>query len=121
VADVELRDAAGRASSVFRTGAPLQVVVEVRAQRAAELALELRAQDGSRVYRSVHELAPGSAQLAFDVSELPLLGGDYDLALGAAGEPPERTVRFSVASDSPSEGIVDLGGTWSSLARVPAP
>jgi hypothetical protein len=119
VADVELRDAAGRTTAVFRSGGAFQAVVEVRARRPGSLALELRAQDGTRVYRSVHPIQDGSAQLAFDVPELPLLGGDYDLALGAADGPLERTVRFSVASEQPADGIVDLGGTWTSLARVP--
>jgi hypothetical protein len=121
VADVELRDAAGRTTAVFRSGGAFQVVVEVRARRPGSLALELRAQEGTRVYRSVHPVPAGSAQLAFDVPELPLLGGDYDLALGGADGPLERTVRFSVASEQPADGIVDLRGTWTSLARVPTP
>jgi ABC-type polysaccharide/polyol phosphate transport system ATPase subunit len=119
VADVELRDAAGRTTAVFRSGGAFQVVVEVRARRPGSLALELRAQEGTRVYRSVNPVPAGSAQLAFDVPELPLLGGDYDLALGGADGPLERTVRFSVASEQPADGIVDLRGTWTSLARVP--
>jgi ABC-type polysaccharide/polyol phosphate transport system ATPase subunit len=119
VTDVELRDAAGRTSAVFRTGGALQVVVGVTAPQAGALALEVRAGDGARVYRSVHQLDAGPGQLAFDVPELWLLGGDYDLALGPAGGPIERTVRFSVASHVAASGIVDLRGTWTSLSEVP--
>jgi len=120
VTDVELRDAAGRTSSVFRTGGSLHVVVGVKAPRPGVLALEVRAGDGARVYRSAHQVGPGPTQLAFDVPELPLLGGDYDLALGPADGPIERTVRFSVASQDPeASGIIDLHGAWSALTQVP--
>jgi ABC-type polysaccharide/polyol phosphate transport system ATPase subunit len=125
VSDVELRDAAGRGSSVFSSGARLQVIVAVRARRPVEtpvLALELRAQDGTRVYRTTHpfELDPdGSVQLAFEIPALNLLGGDYDLALGAGHESEaaliERTVRFSVAREPGDEGIVALRGEWRSM------
>ncbi len=121
IVDLELRDGAGRTSSVFRTGGPFQVVVALRARRALKLALELRSQNGTRVFGSVHEVEAGPAQLAFEVPELPLLGGDYDLALGSADGPLERTVRFSVASDLEADGIVDLRGSWSALEEVPAP
>jgi len=126
VADVELRDEAGRTSSVFRTGQPLQVHVELRArgpvQRPA-LTLELRAGSGERVFRSATPIeldGGGTARLAFEVADLALLGGDYDLSLGtAAGSEQavlERTVRFSVADSPGVEGILDLRGTWRSLA-----
>jgi ABC-type polysaccharide/polyol phosphate transport system ATPase subunit len=121
VADVELRDAEGRTTAVFRSGGVFQLVVGVQARRPGELILELRAQDGTRIYRSVHAVPSGGSLLAFDVAELPLLAGDYDLALGAADGALERTVRFSVAGEQPADGIVDLGGSWSSLTEVPAP
>jgi hypothetical protein len=84
----------------------------VRAREPAVLALELRSQDGTRIYRSTHLLEAGPAQLAFDVPELPLLGGDFDLALGPSDGPAERTVRFSVAGEHGAEGIIDLRGSW---------
>jgi ABC-type polysaccharide/polyol phosphate transport system ATPase subunit len=126
VSDVELRDSAGRPSSVFASGAALQVIAAVRARRpveAATLALELRAQDGTRVYRTTHpfELDPdGSAQLAFEIPALNLLGGDYDLALGAGHGSEaaliERTVRFSIAREpNGDEGIVALRGEWRAM------
>jgi hypothetical protein len=59
----------------------------------------------------------------FEIEDLALLGGDYDLVLGAApgGEAavPERTVRFSVARSAEAEGVVDLRGTWRSTAPAP--
>jgi lipopolysaccharide transport system ATP-binding protein len=125
VSDVELRDGAGRPSSVFPSRAPLQAIVAVRARRQTEapiLALELRAQDGTQVYRTTHpfELDPdGTAQLAFEIPSLNLLGGDYDLAAGAGHRSEaaliERTIRFSVAREPGDEGIVALGGEWRSM------
>ena len=126
VRDVELLDELGRAGSVFRTGRSMQVRVALRATRAivrGSLTLELRSGGGERVFRAATPIelgADGSARLAFEIPDLALLGGDYDLALGAAGEAedpsPDRTVRFSVAHTDGPEGIVDLGGTWRSLA-----
>jgi len=63
--------------------------------------------------------ADGTAQLAFEVSALNLLGGDYDLALGAGhgaeAALAERTIRFSVAREEGPEGIVALDGSWRSM------
>jgi len=114
VVDVELRDGAGRAASVFHAGAPLRVVVGVRASAHVEnprLALEFRAQDGASVFgteTSIEFAADRTAELVFEIPQLSLLGGDYDVVLGAPE--PARTVRFSVAREP-----VDLGGSW----RVP--
>jgi ABC-type polysaccharide/polyol phosphate transport system ATPase subunit len=125
VVDVELRDGAGRASSVFRSGAPLQVVVALRARVAVErgvLTLEVRSQAGETVFRTSTELSlrrDATTQLVFEVPSLALLGGDYDLSLsaaeGSAGAPLDRTTRFSVAHEPGAEGVVDLRGTWSEL------
>jgi ABC-type polysaccharide/polyol phosphate transport system ATPase subunit len=125
VADVELRDELERPSAVFRTGGAMQLHVGLRARRALQrgaLRVELRAGDGTRLFRtdvSVELDAAGSARMAFDVPDLALLGGDYDLALGAAaaGEEPsvERTLRFSVADSGGPAGIVDLRGSWRTL------
>jgi ABC-type polysaccharide/polyol phosphate transport system ATPase subunit len=130
VADVELRDGAGRASTVFRTGSPLHIAVELRSRAPAahsELALEIRSGDGSRVFATstVTELtAKASTKLVFEIPSLALLGGDYDvsLAAGERGVDPglDRTVGFSVAAEASAQGIVDLRGSWRSLepARV---
>ncbi len=129
VLDVELRDREGRTSAVFRSGSALQVIAAVRAAKpVAEpvLELELRAQDGTRVYRTTHAFEldrDGTAQLAFEIPELNLLGGDYDLALGAGHEGaaavPDRTIRFSVAREEGAEGIVALRGDWRAMTGAP--
>jgi ABC-type polysaccharide/polyol phosphate transport system ATPase subunit len=129
VSEVELHDATGRACSVFRSGDQLRVLVGLRAHTGIEhpeLILELRSQDGTRVFRTrtLFELGrDGAAQLAFDVPRLALLGGDYDLALAATDEPEDevpfdRTVRFSVAQVPGAEGIVDLRGEWQPVAPL---
>ena len=126
VTDLELRDELGRPSGVFRTGQAMQVHVALRTRRALDrgaLMLELRAGSGERVFRAgapVELAADGTARLVFEIPELALLGGDYDMTLGAGGGPeeeplPDRTVRFSVARLEGAEGIVDLRGTWRSL------
>jgi hypothetical protein len=120
VASVELRDGFGRASSVFRSGAPLNVFLGLRAADAvqrSELVLELRSQEGARVFRTTTVIEFGAdrqAQVAFEIPDLALLGGDYDLLLGAPS--PDRTVRFSVASEPGPEGVVDLRGSWRALS-----
>jgi hypothetical protein len=77
------------------------------------------------IFRTTHRAefgAAGNAQLAFDVEDLALLGGDYDLLIGAAaadGEAAfERTARFAVAREPGSEGLIDLRGSWRSLASI---
>jgi hypothetical protein len=103
-------------------------VAELRARgdvRLTTLALEVCAGSGVVLFRSSREVAlgdEGRATVAFKVPAVRLLGGDYDLALGAAAadEEPvmERTVRFSVVSDSEAEGLVDLGGRWETVTRA---
>jgi lipopolysaccharide transport system ATP-binding protein len=123
VSEVELRDELGRVSSVFHNGQPMQVHVEVRGHAAVEqakLALEVRLDDGTRIFATSTpvELASGAtARIAFEIGDLALLGGDYDLVLGAGTDDaaPERTVRFSVAQTAENQGVVDLRGSWRSL------
>lgn len=120
VADVELRDGAGRAGTVFRTAAPMLVAVELRHNAPvahAELALEIRSGEGHRVFATTTEAS--GTRLVFEIPALPLLGGDYDLSL-AAGEPGvdprvDRTVGFSVAAEPGAEGLVDVRGRWRAL------
>ena len=128
VMDVELRDEAGRASSVFKTGQAVAVHVGLRAAGATRdpvLALEIRSADGGLVFRTITpiELGPEScARMAFEIPDLALLGGDYDIALGAGTESEaaalERTLRFSVARSEGAQGVVDLRGSWRSLATA---
>jgi ABC-type sulfate/molybdate transport systems ATPase subunit len=128
VREVQLRDAAGRSATVFRAGEPMRIVANLKARApvaGARLELELRAGDGMRLFRTATELtldADGSTTIAFDVPQLRLLGGDYDLILSAGAElSPDRTVRFSVVSESAAQGIIDLGGSWQPLAPAQAP
>jgi ABC-type polysaccharide/polyol phosphate transport system ATPase subunit len=128
VREVELRDELDRSASVFRTGQPLQIHVELRGDQdiaEADLKLEIRLGTGTQIFATTTRagLGPGGvARLAFEVPDLSLLGGDYDLVLGAASageEPvPDRTVRFAVAHSEPHEGVVDLRGAWRSLAEA---
>jgi ABC-type polysaccharide/polyol phosphate transport system ATPase subunit len=128
VTDVELRDAAGRPATVFRSGAPMRIVLAVQGHESlseARLTLELRGGVGLRLFATETELAldgAGGAAMVFEIPALTLLGGDYDLVLSAGGlDHPDRTVRFSVVSESAAQGVVDLGGTWQPLAAVREP
>jgi len=115
ILDVELRDGAGRVSNVFRSGDRMQVMINVRASTATELALELRSQNGAQLFRSTTPAQSG--QLAYEIADLALLGGDYDLVLGdTAGM--RRTLRFAVAREPGAQGIVDLRGSWRALEAV---
>ena len=131
IVDVELRDAEGRQSSVFRTGTGMQIAVHVRAVAEVQqpsLSVELRNGAGLSLFRSATPLELGrgnSTQLVFEIADLRLLGGDYDLALGAGAgsEPPEleRTLRFSVPKEPGPEGALDLRGSWRVLSRAGTP
>ena len=123
VVDVELRNAGGRSTHVFRSGEPLQVAITVRIEQAApapSLRLEIRSQDGTQIFSTTTDLITGARQLVFEIPALALLGGDYDLSLGAGDGPVNRTVRFSVAHESGAEGIVDLRGRWRERAPLRA-
>ena len=128
ISELELQDSEERPSSVFATGGSLRVAITLRCKQPvqhAKIDLQLRAPDGAALYRTAHEAeiaADGSAQLVFEVPELALLGGDYDLLASVEGPDQQvgfaRTVRFSVAHREGAEGVVDLRGTWHSLARA---
>jgi ABC-type polysaccharide/polyol phosphate transport system ATPase subunit len=128
VVDLELRDAASRTASVFRSGSALQIHVAVQARPPVErswLALELRTDDGEQLFRTAteFEVGPdGAAALAFEVPDLALLGGDYDVVVGTGQAPEqallERSIRFSVPLEPGAEGVVDLRGSWRSLTAA---
>jgi lipopolysaccharide transport system ATP-binding protein len=129
VSELELRDGAGRQCSVFQAGAAMQVLLSVRATRPASaptLVLELSDEAGTLLHRTSTglELEVGAtAQVAFEIPELPLLGGDYDLTFEAADGiaavvVPDRTVRFSVAREPGAEGVIDVRGSWRTPVRV---
>jgi ABC-type polysaccharide/polyol phosphate transport system ATPase subunit len=129
VVELELRDGAGRSSHVFHAGAPLHVLASVKAVREAHapaLVLELSDQSGTLLHRTRMELeleGGATAQVSFEIPELPLLGGDYDLTLEAgdgvvAVLAADRTVRFSVAREPGAEGLIDIRGSWRTPAHV---
>ncbi|MCW3067221.1 MAG: tagH 3 [Solirubrobacterales bacterium] len=110
VREAELLDGAGRSTRLFHAGEPLRLAVELDGH--AELRLEVRDENGHAVFATRTAAAPG--RLSWDVERLALLGGDYDLALGAGPEAGfERVLRFAVAAEPDAEGVVDLRGAWS--------
>jgi len=128
VTELELRDAGGHSRAAFRTGEQLGVSMRVRALGPAEravIALEVRDQRGEVCFRTdetVGELTE-PVEVSFTVPRLALLGGDYDVAVGAYDQDaPEsglldRVARFSVAHSTDGEGVADLRGTWSLAGR----
>jgi ABC-type polysaccharide/polyol phosphate transport system ATPase subunit len=128
--DVELQGEDGHRRQFFATGEPLRMVVSLHAAQpvsGARLAVEFRDVSGRPVFRTGTpvELVDGRAQMAFEIPQLPLLGGDYDIALGAGGgeaEPePDRVVHFSVAETQGATGVVDLRGEWRAATPAEAP
>ena len=84
---------------------------------AVALAVELRDERGQVVFRTVGEVAGDVSAATFTVERLPLLGGDYDLAVGAGpvgGDPPTPApvIGFNVPAVTGAEGVVDLRGSW---------
>jgi ABC-type polysaccharide/polyol phosphate transport system ATPase subunit len=129
IAELELHDADGRRRHMFRTGEPLVVelaVTAVEPQERALLALEVRDARGELCFRTDTALGTveGELRATFEVPRLALLGGDYDLAVGAYGQDaPEsrlldRVTRFSVAQSADGEGIADLRGRWTVAGRA---
>jgi ABC-type polysaccharide/polyol phosphate transport system ATPase subunit len=123
VADIALHDGEGRTATVFATGEPLRIAATVRTAAAATLTLQVRAAGGTCLFATETDLTPdgdGSVSLSFEVPALALLGGDYDVVLGDGG-PDDRTVRFSVVSAPGSQGVIDLGGRWATMASEATP
>ncbi|MEX2253644.1 MAG: ATP-binding cassette domain-containing protein, partial [Thermoleophilaceae bacterium] len=124
IAQLELRGSEGRRRHMYRTGEPLTVELEIVADSEvhgrALLALEVRDQRGELCFRTDHSLGvpERSTRVSFQVPALTLLGGDYDLAVGAyEHEAPgvrllDRVARFSVAESLDGEGVADLRGSW---------
>lgn len=128
IAELELKDAGGRQRHLFRPGEPLRVELTVEAAAPAAravAAIEVRDERGERVFRTDVALGRVDArvEVAFEVPRLALLGGDYDVAVGALDQdaPPgallDRVTRFSVAQVSDGEGIADLRGSWTVAGR----
>ncbi len=122
VTDLELRGADGGPRTVFRDGEAMSVRIGLRAARpltAGRLRLELLALDGTLLSASATPLEPGSdltAELAFEIADLALLGGDYELVAavdeGEGTFERRRSTRFAVAREPGHDGVIDLRGTW---------
>jgi ABC-type polysaccharide/polyol phosphate transport system ATPase subunit len=123
VAELQLLDSDGRPRHAFRPGEPLRVDMRVRAAEPADravMALEVRDERGETCFRTDATLGPvdGGLGVSFDVGRLALLGGSYDVAVGAyeqdapSGGLLDRVAGFSVAQTSDGEGVADLRGTW---------
>ncbi len=132
ISELELRDAGGAPRRAFRTGEALRVELTLRcaapAQRAV-VALEVRDERGERCFRTDTTLGAveGRVAVGFEVPCLALLGGDYDIAVGAldqdapAGVLLDRVARFSVAPTGDGEGVADLRGCWTVQTEPAAP
>ena len=124
VAELELLDAEERTRAVFRPGEALTVRMRLEGGAAEPervvVALEVRAGAGELCFRTDTTVPDvrEAADLRFEVPSLALLGGDYDVAVGAqAQDAPgaellDRVARFSVSSVLDGEGIADLRGRW---------
>jgi ABC-type polysaccharide/polyol phosphate transport system ATPase subunit len=121
--EARLEDGDGRARQVFATGERLRVVLTLAGsepEAEVELVLEIRQVAGPPVFRTSQMVpAPAAPQsVVFDIPRLALLGGDYELAVGAREpgeeEPPisDRVLPFSVAHTEGGQGIADLRGSW---------
>jgi ABC-type polysaccharide/polyol phosphate transport system ATPase subunit len=129
-AGLELLDAEGRPRTEFEPGETLRVRMVLGFERPAEramAALEVRDARGVTVFRTDTALGAveGAVEACFEIPRLALLGGEYEVAAGAAEHdaPPSgmlRSVtRLSVASTLEGEGIADLRGSWTVGTREP--
>jgi ABC-2 type transport system ATP-binding protein len=128
VMELELLDADGRRRHAFRPGEPMKVEMRVRADRPAGrvmAALEVRDKRGETCFRTDATLGAveGELEVGFEVGRLALLGGDYDVAVGAYEQDApagllDRVAGFSVAPTHEGEGIADLRGTWTVGGRA---
>jgi ABC-type polysaccharide/polyol phosphate transport system ATPase subunit len=123
VAELELLDADGRARHAFRPGEPMKVDMLLRATQPVDravMALEVRDERGDTCFRTDTTVGAvrGEARVGFEIARLALLGGSYDVAVGAheqdapSGGLLDRVAGFSVAQTSDGEGIADLRGDW---------
>jgi ABC-type polysaccharide/polyol phosphate transport system ATPase subunit len=123
ISEASLHDGEDRPRQVFETGQPMKIVLELVARTdAPEVAImiEVRQVTGHPVFRSkcpVPTAGGAGGRLVFDVPQLSLLGGDYDIAL-SVHEPSDpapgidRLLTFSVADSEGADGIADLRGRW---------
>jgi ABC-type polysaccharide/polyol phosphate transport system ATPase subunit len=129
-AGLELLDSEGRPRTAFEPGEPLRVRMVLDFERPAEramAALEVRDGRGVTVFRTDTALGAveGAVEASFEIPRLALLGGEYEVAAGAAEHDAPASgmlrsvTRLSVASTLEGEGIADLRGSWTVGTREP--
>ncbi len=132
VVELELVDADGRARAAFRTGEQMGVRMRVRAREPAGrvvVAVEVRDQRGELCFRADETIGAVDceAELSFSIERVNLMGGDYDVAVGALDQDAptspqlDRVARFAVAHSLEGQGIADLRGRWSLVGRREVP
>jgi ABC-type polysaccharide/polyol phosphate transport system ATPase subunit len=130
VASLQLLDADARARHMFRPGEAMRVELVLDAPAPVArgvVAMEVRSTAGETLFRTDASVGPvhGRGEVTFDIARLALLGGDYDLAVAASDQDApqvmDRLARFSVATTSDGEGVVDLRGEWTVRTEVAAP
>ena len=115
-----IQDGEGRSRQIFSPGERMRVVMDLAAREGApdvEVVIEVKQASGGSVFRTSATTATGAGQLSFEVPQLALLGGDYDIAIslrepGDTTPHVDRLLTFSVADAEGAEGIADLRGTW---------
>jgi len=131
VLELELRDADGHPRRAFQPGEALRVAILLGSSEPTDravVALEVRGERGEKCFRTDTTLAAvaGEVEVSFEIPRLGLLGGDYDIAVGAYVQdaPPsrglDRLTRFTVTAVTDGEGIADLRGSWSVAGRPAA-
>lgn len=130
VSSLQLLDADARPRHMFRPGEAMRAELVLDAPSPVArgvVALEVRDMRGDTLFRTDASVGPvhGRGEVTFDIPRLPLLGGDYDLAVAASDQDApqvmDRLARFSVAATSDGEGVVDLRGEWNVRTEVAAP
>jgi lipopolysaccharide transport system ATP-binding protein len=120
--EAAIQDGDGRSRQIFSPGERMRVVMDLAASAGApdvEVVVEVKQASGSSVFRTSATAATGGGggALTFEVPQLTLLGGDYDVAIrlrepGDTTPRVDRLLTFSVADAEGGEGVADLRGTW---------
>ena len=116
IAEVEVQDADGQVRHMFRPGEHLRVALAVTAAcppSARWPRWRCATPAGERLFRTDETLGAvdGRVSVTFDIERLALLGGDYDVVVGAYDQdaPPagtlDRLARFSVAATAGRRGL----------------
>ncbi len=129
ISELELLDADGNVRHVYDSGEALTVRMRLNVRdsiRHAAVALEVRSERGELCFRGETTLGEvtGAVEVSFEVARLALLGGSYDVVVGAGGdEAPgrrqmDRIAQLTIGASEGGEGIADLRGRWSVAPRT---